>query len=195
MVILSLIYWALRRVLELVMLRRRSERCKELEIVLLRHELQVLRRQVARPRLKCADRALLAAFSRALPGARWGSLLVTPGTLMRWHVGAENAAFTPRAGTRGGARQGVKGPKTRIRVHLAGCSAHPSASGLPGQAGTRDLRELPRGRAERVGHGDIQVCLQCDEVCVHGRSAHTPAEREPVQGECAGQTSANGQVA
>jgi hypothetical protein len=47
-VILSLVYWALRRVLKLVLLRPRSERCKELEIVLLRHELQVLRRQVAR---------------------------------------------------------------------------------------------------------------------------------------------------
>jgi putative transposase len=84
-VILSLLYWALRRVLELVLLRWRSERCKELEIVLLRHELQVLRRQVPRPRLRRADRALLAAFSRALRGARWDSLLVTPGTLMRWH--------------------------------------------------------------------------------------------------------------
>jgi putative transposase len=82
---LSLLYWALRRVLELVFLRWRSERRKELEIVLLRHELQVLRRQVARPRLERADRALLAAFSRALRGARWNSFLVTPGTLMRWH--------------------------------------------------------------------------------------------------------------
>jgi putative transposase len=69
-VILSLVYWALRRVLELVLLRLRSERCKELEIVLLRHELQVLRRQVARPRLERADRALLAALSRERTGTR-----------------------------------------------------------------------------------------------------------------------------
>ncbi len=84
MVILSVLYWALRRVLELVLLRLRSECCKELEIVLLRHELHVLRRAVARPRLERADRVLLAALSRALPRAR-ASLLVTPGTLMRWH--------------------------------------------------------------------------------------------------------------
>jgi hypothetical protein len=55
-VILSLICWALRRVLELVLLRRRTERCKELEIVLPRHELQLLRRQVARPRFLIHDR-------------------------------------------------------------------------------------------------------------------------------------------
>src|SRR5664280_463291 len=84
-VIFSLVYWALRRVLELVLPGLRPERSKELEIVLLRHELQVLRRQVTRPRLERADRALLAALSRALPRPRWASLLVTPATLMRWH--------------------------------------------------------------------------------------------------------------
>jgi hypothetical protein len=52
--------------------------------VLLRHELQVLRRQVARPRLERADRALLAALSRALPRVRRDSFLVTPATLLRW---------------------------------------------------------------------------------------------------------------
>ena len=57
----SLVYWALRRVLELLMLWRRSEREKEIEILLLRHQLKVLERQVARPRVTQADRALLAA--------------------------------------------------------------------------------------------------------------------------------------
>jgi len=84
-VVLSLVYWALRRVLELVVLGLRRDRSKELEIVLLRHELHVLRRQVARPRLQRADRALLASVSRVLPRARWDSFLVTPATLLRWH--------------------------------------------------------------------------------------------------------------
>jgi putative transposase len=85
-VVLSFAYWSLRRLLELVVLRRRSEREKEIEILLLRHQLRVLERQVARPQLTPADRALLAAFSRVLPRqARRRSFFVTPTTLLRWH--------------------------------------------------------------------------------------------------------------
>ena len=85
-VAVSLFYWSLRRLLELLVLRRRSEREKEIEILLLRHQLQVLERQVARPQLTQADRALLAAFSRVLPRQAWKtSLLVKPATLLRWH--------------------------------------------------------------------------------------------------------------
>jgi putative transposase len=83
---LSFLYWSLRRLLELVVLRHRSEREKEIEILLLRHQLMVLERQLARPQLTQADRALLAAFSRVLPRATWRrSIFVTPGTLLRWH--------------------------------------------------------------------------------------------------------------
>jgi putative transposase len=84
-VVLSFVYWSFRHLLELVVLRRRSEREKEIEILLLRHQLRVLRRQV-RPQLTPADRALLAAFSRMLSRQRWkSSVFVTPATLMRWH--------------------------------------------------------------------------------------------------------------
>jgi hypothetical protein len=79
--VVSLIYWALRRLLELVVLRLRSERSKELEILVLRHQLQVLHRQVAQPRLGPADRVLLAALSRSLPRSVWSSFLVSPATL------------------------------------------------------------------------------------------------------------------
>jgi putative transposase len=85
-VAISLFYWSLRRLLELVVLRCRSEREKEIEILLLRHQLRVLERQVARPQLTQADRALLAAFSRALSRQAWRrSLFVTPATVLRWH--------------------------------------------------------------------------------------------------------------
>jgi putative transposase len=84
--VLSFLYWSLRRLLELVVLRFRSEREKEIEILLLRHQLRVLERQVARPQLNSADRALLAALSRVLPRRAWKrSFFVTPGTLLRWH--------------------------------------------------------------------------------------------------------------
>ena len=79
------LYWAVRRLLELLVLMRRAERAKEVEILVLRHELQVLRRQVARPRLRGSDRALLAALSSVLPRVRGHSFLVQPATLLRWH--------------------------------------------------------------------------------------------------------------
>ena len=75
--------WA--RVMALVLLRFRSSDFKELEIVVLRHELAMLRRQVSRPALRPADRAFLAAASRLLPKTRWRSFFVTPETLLAWH--------------------------------------------------------------------------------------------------------------
>jgi putative transposase len=79
------VYWLLRRLLELVVLRLRSERSKELEILVLRHQLHVMQRQVGRPRLRPADRMLLAALSRSLPRQAWSSFFVSPVTLLRWH--------------------------------------------------------------------------------------------------------------
>ena len=81
----SLLYILTRRMLELVALRFRSRRSKDLEIVVLRHELAILRRQVARPELSDADRVFLAAASRVLPRRRWSDFFVTPETLLRWH--------------------------------------------------------------------------------------------------------------
>jgi hypothetical protein len=81
----SLGYLALRCLLQLALLRPRSEELKELEIVVLRHELSVLRRQAGRPQLRPSDRVLLAAASRLLPRRRWSSFVVTPTTLLRWH--------------------------------------------------------------------------------------------------------------
>jgi putative transposase len=82
---LALCYLVLRRLLQLAALRFRSDQFKELEIVVLRHELAVLRRQLARPELTSADRVFLAAASRLLPRASWRSFAVTPTTLLRWH--------------------------------------------------------------------------------------------------------------
>jgi putative transposase len=81
----SFVYLALGRVLELIMLCCRSPAAKEVEILVLRHELAVLRRQHPRPRLQPKDRALLAALSRHLPRACWSVFLVKPETLLGWH--------------------------------------------------------------------------------------------------------------
>jgi hypothetical protein len=76
---------AVRSLLGLVVLVGRSDRSKELEILVLRHELAVLRRRSPRPRLTRADRAFLAALSRLLPRAAWASFSVRPETLLGWH--------------------------------------------------------------------------------------------------------------
>jgi putative transposase len=81
----SFLYFAVRNLFALVPLVARSGRSKELEILVLRHELAVLRRQTGRPRFMASDRALLAALSRALPRRAWPSFPVKPETLLRWH--------------------------------------------------------------------------------------------------------------
>jgi putative transposase len=78
-------YLFVRRVLELVVLLARSDDAKEIELLALRHEVAMLRRQVKRRSFEPADRALLAALSRLLPRDRWGAFSVTPATLLAWH--------------------------------------------------------------------------------------------------------------
>jgi putative transposase len=84
-VIWSLIYLVARRLVELVVLVARSEERYEIEILVLRHELAVLRRQVAGPRTGRADRVWLSALARALPRPRWDAFFVRPETVLRWH--------------------------------------------------------------------------------------------------------------
>ena len=80
-----LVYLALGRSFELLALLFRGDAAKDLETLVLRHQLTVLQRQASRPKLEPADRALLAAISRVLPRDRWSCFFVTPETLRRWH--------------------------------------------------------------------------------------------------------------
>jgi putative transposase len=73
-----------RRLLDLLRLGPTPDE-KDVEIAVLRHQLAVLRRQVARPRYSPADRALLTTLSRLLSRERWAAFLVTTATLLRWH--------------------------------------------------------------------------------------------------------------
>jgi putative transposase len=79
------LYVVVCRLLELIVLVGRGDQGKDLEILVLRHELSILRRQVARPRYEAHDRLLLAALSRMLPRHCGSVFSVRPETLLHWH--------------------------------------------------------------------------------------------------------------
>src|SRR6266511_4506144 len=83
--LVSFVYVVACRLFALVVLLARSDRSKELELLVLRQELSILRRQARRPQLRESDRLVLAALSRVLPRRSCQAFLVTPDTLLRWH--------------------------------------------------------------------------------------------------------------
>src|SRR5450756_2416222 len=84
----SLLYLVARTLVRLLVgggQQGRDDGSKDLEILVLRHQLRVLQRTSGRPKLRVIDRVLLAAASRVIPRERWVTFLVTPATLLRWH--------------------------------------------------------------------------------------------------------------
>ncbi len=92
--LVSVAYLAFVSLLKLLIRSGRHVDVKDVELLVLRHQLEVLRRQVERPKLRPRDRALMAAAGRLLPPARRHGLLVTPQTLLRWHRGLVRRKWT-----------------------------------------------------------------------------------------------------
>ena len=97
--IFSVVYLLVRRLLDGLMVLSRREVSKDAELLVLRHENAVLRRQISRVRYQPADRLWLAALSRLIPRPRWDEVFaVTPATLLAWHrrVAARKWDYTNR---------------------------------------------------------------------------------------------------
>jgi putative transposase len=137
----SLVYVTPCRLFALVVLLCRSERSKELEILVLRHELAILRRQARQPQHRLVDRILLAALSRALPRNAWAVFSVSPRTLLRWH-----ARLVARRWTYPHKRPG-RPPFERQTRELVLRLAREN----PGLGISADRRRAPRPRRQRLG--------------------------------------------
>jgi putative transposase len=82
---LRLLYLTFRQLLGWLVLLARRSATNNAELLVLRHKVAVLRRQVVRPRLDWADRAVLVGLARLLPRPSWNRVFVRPETLLRWH--------------------------------------------------------------------------------------------------------------
>src|SRR6266508_4496370 len=199
-VVWSFVYLALRRSLELVLLCCRSAEAKEIEILVLRHELAVLRRQHPRPRLQPTDRALLAALSHLLPRLRWSILLVRPDTLLRWHRRMVARRWTYPSTSKGRppvsdeVQQSVVRLLVRIRggatngstasycASAAGCRPARSGGfcaptaltprlGVPRRAGDRSCASRPPGSWPATSSPSIRSCCGACMCCSSSSSA------------------------
>jgi putative transposase len=96
---LSLLYLVVRALVRFLVgggQQGRDDGSKDLEILVLRHQLRVLQRTADRPKLRVIDRILLAAASRVIPRERRVTFLVTPATLLRWHRELVRRKWTDR---------------------------------------------------------------------------------------------------
>jgi putative transposase len=110
-VALTLVYRIFAMFVSWMVLQARPDRAKEIEILVLRHQLVVLQRRTPRPRLRWTDRAVIATLARLLPPQRRLGLLVTPSTILRWHH-----QLTTRRWTTQHARPGRPAIPARVRA-------------------------------------------------------------------------------
>lgn len=151
-VLVRLIYRSLATLLSWLALLARSSASKNAEILILRHEVAVLRRSNPKPKIDWADRALLAALARILPKALLAHRIVTPGTLQRWHRRMVTKKWTrPRAP----GRPPLAGELAELIVKLAQDNPRWGVVRIQGE-----LRRL----GHRIGAGTIRKVLRSRRI-------------------------------
>ena len=147
---MSFLYLAFVRILKLVLLGRRDSDELAIEVVMLRHEVAVLRRQVVRPALRPPDRALLAGLSRLLDRRRRRRFFVQPETLLRWHrdlVRRNGSLRTVQvAGSLGDQQQTGLAVTPAMRTRRVPCSMKQNAK--PSKQDNVDREEVTGDQAE-----------------------------------------------
>jgi hypothetical protein len=115
--LLSLVYFAIRCLLRALVLSGRGDLEREVELLVLRHQLKVLSRGARRPPIRRRDRMLLAAASQLLARHRWRAFVVTPRTLLRWHRELVRRKWTYRR--RGPGRPGLDQETVELIIRMA----------------------------------------------------------------------------
>jgi len=164
----SLLYLVARTLVRLLVIAGpagRADGSKDLEILVLRHQLRVLQRTPGRPKLRVIDRILLAAASRVLPRERWVAFFVAPATLLRWHreLVAHEVDLPPDRSSR---------PATDRPG--SPCAHPPARPGEPPLGARAD-----RGRASPArppGRGDDGPHPAPDALCPRVHRAREPAD-------------------
>ena len=130
---LSLLYLMVRVLARLLVASGPDDGSKDLEILVLRHQLRVLQRTSGPPKFRAVDRVLLAVASRAIPRDRWVAFFVTPATLLRWHRELVRRKWTSRKGR----------PARTAADRSRGSGAHLSAGPGEPSVGLRADRRAP----------------------------------------------------
>ncbi len=150
---LRLLYLIMVRVFGWLLLLGRGQGSKDAEIMVLRHEVTVLRRQVARPEPDWADRAVLAALARLLPAVPRCHRLVTPGTLLAWHRRLIKRKWTyPNQPGRPGTSQQIRDLALRLAQENPARGyrrVHGELSRLGHQVSEATVRRILRARRHR----------------------------------------------
>jgi putative transposase len=156
----AVVYLLLRRLVGLAC-GSAEDRHNDIEVLVLRHQLAVLRRRVGRPRLRRRDRLFMAELSRVLPRPRWSSFLVSPQTLLLWHRELVRRKWTYPHRPTGGRppiaddvrdlilRMGKESPRwgcVRIKGELAKLGIRVSASAIRTLLRRHGLGPAPRRR-------------------------------------------------
>ena len=165
--VMPFVYLAFVALLKLLVAARRVE-AKDIELLVLRHQVDVLRRQIGRPALRPSDRALLAGAARLLPPARRHGLLFTPQTLLRWHRQLVRRRWTyPSART---GRPSIDATTRELVLQLArenptGATSGSRASSTSSALGSRRARfggcSLTRALVRRHGVRGLPGACSC----------------------------------